>query len=123
MPENKIKSKAATKRKSSNPKALKASTPAEVVDALTGTLQLIERVRCLMRAPDVEAKTLERLMARESRLLGLQGQLEQKAEYLKDRIVGAHPDWVRTRTALLGALQPYPEAADAVIEALKDLGV
>lgn len=112
-------------KKTTKTKKKRAPKPelAETQDALTGVLTLLMAVRTLMKDESVEPKTVEKLMARESRLLGLQGQLEAKQEFLKDRIIGSHPDWTRTKTALLDALQPFPEASKAVINALQNLGV
>jgi transcriptional regulator with XRE-family HTH domain len=62
-----------------------------------------------------EAKARDTL----SKLLALRARLERDRDLLEDRVVREHPEWVRTKAAILEALRPYPEAAQAVAEALR----
>ena len=59
----------------------------------------------------------------------LQGQIELLAELLGEldertqvNVLVASPEWLALRLAILRALEPYPQARLAVVEALKDVG-
>lgn len=64
---------------------------------------------------DAAAAKLRDTMAK---LLALRSRLERDREMTEDRAVRSHPEWARTRAAILRALEAHPEAAAAVAEAL-----
>jgi transcriptional regulator with XRE-family HTH domain len=53
-----------------------------------------------------------------AKLLALRARLERDRDLLEDRFVREHPAWTRTRSAIVEALRPYPDAADAVVKVL-----
>jgi transcriptional regulator with XRE-family HTH domain len=65
---------------------------------------------------DAAASKLRDTMAK---LLALRARMETNQEMLEDRVVREHPEWKRTKAAILRALKKYPEAAAAVAEAIK----
>ena len=60
-----------------------------------------------------------KLRGEESRVLGLVAKLQQAEELSEDRYVREHAAWLELKRAILAALAPYPEASQAVLEAIK----
>lgn len=60
-----------------------------------------------------------RLTDAETRLLALRARLESAAELAEDRYVYQHPGWQKLKRAIVGALEPFPEAAQAVLIAIR----
>lgn len=60
-----------------------------------------------------------RLTDAETRLLALRARLEAAEELAEDRYVYQHPAWQKLRRVIIGALERFPEAAQAVISAIK----
>jgi transcriptional regulator with XRE-family HTH domain len=60
-----------------------------------------------------------KLLDTSAKLLALRNRLERDRELQEDRIVREHPAWLRIKAAMLKALEPYPEAAAAIAEAIE----
>lgn len=60
-----------------------------------------------------------RLTDAETRLLALRARLEAAQELAEDRYVHQHPGWQKLKRCIIGALEPFPEAAQAVLTALR----
>jgi hypothetical protein len=56
-----------------------------------------------------------RLAGAEAQILALRAKLEQAAELAESRYVVQHPAWLRLRRAIVVALEPFPDAAKAVV--------
>jgi len=56
-----------------------------------------------------------------AKLLALKARLERDRELVEDRVVRDHPAWLRIKNAICAALEPWPDAAQAVAEALREL--
>lgn len=63
-----------------------------------------------------------KVRADETRTLALIAKLEGAEELSEARYVKSHPEWKRLRKAIMGALEPYPDAALAVLEAIEGVG-
>jgi len=55
-----------------------------------------------------------------AKVLALQSRLERDQELREDRYVREHPSWVALKSKLVNALEPYPQAAKAVLLVLSD---
>ncbi len=53
-------------------------------------------------------------------LAKIQGQIqEQNINIYQQNIIINHPEWIELRTLILTALEPYPEAREAVVSAIR----
>lgn len=108
-------------------KMVKAAEAAEVVEAGT----LLDRLKALNR--ETAAILKEARGRNDDRALRAIARAEKQLE-LEARLLGelnegvrvsltTSPDWLATRSAILRAIDPYPEARRAVLEALDGLSV
>lgn len=81
--------------------------------------QLLDNLRAYAGSGNFLPSELARLRDSEAKLIALRARLEREGELLEDRVVREHPAWRRIRSALLVALEPYPDAMRAVIDALQ----
>jgi hypothetical protein len=88
-------------------------------DTLTITKDQIDAVLSELEGQTMTETASARLRDTMSKLLALRSRLERDRDLLEDRVVREHPEWLRTKAAILKALKPYPDAAKAVAEALK----
>lgn len=88
---------------------------------LETTLWMIGELRSQLEEEDLPPSERRGLTDNMTKLLALRGRLEEKGELLESRIVLEHPTWKRIEGALVEALRPFPEAAEAVAAALGDL--
>ena len=79
--------------------------------------QLLE-VREALQAPGLADAARIKLLDTSAKLLALRSRLERERELQEDRIVREHPEWMRIKTVTIRALEPFPEAAAAIAEAL-----
>ena len=96
--------------------------PSAPAQAKRGALS-VDRVELKHADPrELLLKAAHRLEA-ELQLVGrLVGQLSDPAPVSQTvNVLVASPEWVATRTAILNALAPYPEARAAVVEALANV--
>lgn len=70
--------------------------------------------------PNLTAPSLSKLRRERVQVLNLISRLEKENELLEDRVVDQHPRWLALKGAILRALKPYPEAAEAVLRELAD---
>lgn len=87
-------------------------------DVLAITKQQLLEVRQALQVKDLAPPAASKLRDTSAKLLALRSRLELARELQEDRIVREHPEWQRTKAAILKALEDYPEAAAAVAEAL-----
>jgi transcriptional regulator with XRE-family HTH domain len=87
-------------------------------DTLDITKQQVLEIRRSLVENGLAAETRAKLRAELGKLLALRARLELAQELREDRMVREHPEWARVKAAILKALEPYPEAAAAVAEAL-----
>jgi len=93
--------------------------PAQRPDGtLTITRAQIDDVLAALKSPELTDSASAKLRDTLSKLLALRARLERDRDLLEDRVVREHPEWLRMRAAILAALEPYPEAAAVVAEAL-----
>jgi transcriptional regulator with XRE-family HTH domain len=79
--------------------------------------QLLD-VREALQNPTLADSAQRTLLDTSAKLLALRSRLERDRELQEDRIVREHPEWKRLKAAMLKALEPYPEAAAAILEAI-----
>jgi transcriptional regulator with XRE-family HTH domain len=89
---------------------------------LHDVLALIAGLKQELRARDISATVRRGINADLTRLLSLRARLEKEETLLEERIVLEHPFYRRIRSAIVGALAPYPDAARAVVRALEAEG-
>lgn len=94
------------------------ATPS-TLDSLRALLVVIQRSAA---RPNLATAERMKLADSEARILIQIAKLEERAELLEDRIVTGHPFWRRLRGLIADALDPYPDAARAVIAALEGAG-
>lgn len=92
-----------------------ASTLDEV-EVQLGILRELQRNESLLPSERV------RLADSVGKLLAIRARLERDQELLEERIVLEHPFWGRLKSTIVRALEPYPEAARAVADALGAAG-
>lgn len=66
------------------------------------------------------ASARSKVRADEMRAITLIAKLEEREELSEARYVDKHPRWVELRARILAALEPFPEAAKAVLDAISD---
>ena len=79
---------------------------------------LLESIKRDRVQPDLLPGERVKLAAAEARILKLRASLEQAAEFSEARYVLSHPSWLALRRELVAALEPYPAAAKAVLDAI-----
>jgi hypothetical protein len=84
---------------------------------------VLEGIRVQRRRADLLNSERVKLADTETRLLALRARLEDEAERREGRFVREHPEWRKLRDAIIAALEPYPAALAAVVQALTGGGV
>jgi transcriptional regulator with XRE-family HTH domain len=105
------------KSQSSTPTAKPNNDDSDETLAITN-----ERINCIRKSLKDEKLTDAAASKKEdtlAKLLALRARLERDQEMLEDRAVREHPEWKRTKAAILRALKKHPEAAADVAEAIK----
>lgn len=100
------------------------SSPGEEVapgTSLQECLELLAAIRKDRHQPNLLPGERSKLIDAEARILKLRSDLEMRAELSEDRYVREHPAWLRLRNVIADALDPYPDAARAVADALERL--
>ena len=87
-------------------------------EACRDLLEMIQRTR---REPDLTQSERINLYKAETRILTLQAELEQVAELSDPQSIARHPEFIRMTTIILRALQPHPDAAQAVRAAIDNV--
>ena len=85
---------------------------------LEGCLALLTVIQRNRAQPGLMPSELVKLAFAEARILQLRALLEQAAELAESRYVVGHPSWLRLRRAIVVALEPYPQAAQAVLDVI-----
>lgn len=103
----------------------KAPRRAEQPPAAPSTLQDVETLLGSVKTALANDKLLSservRLTDSQTRLLSLKHKLERDQETQEDSLVRFNPHWLRIRTVLTETLAPFPDAARAVADKLKEL--
>ncbi len=111
--------KARKPHKPSGPRRPSASSPKlEGLTTIQGCRQLLSDIRFDLDQPNLTSPTISKLRRDRVAVLNLLSRLEKEGELLEDRVVDGHPRWIELKRKVLSALEPYPEAAQAVVEAL-----
>lgn len=96
---------------------------AKIVTTLDEAQEQFEILRELQEDPDLMSSEKVRLADSIGKILAIKARLERDKELLEDRIVREHPMWaVRIKPTILAALKPYPDAMQAVADALAEIG-
>jgi len=103
----------------STPKKKKKSLSRGDAATLEITKEQIDNILTSLEDTSLTDSAVAKLRDTLSKLLALRARLERDQELLEDRIVREHPEWVRLKSRILAALEPYPEAAAAVVEAMR----
>ena len=90
--------------------------------SLQSCMELLAALRHDRAQPNLTPAARVKLSDAEARILALRARLEAAQELAEDRYVRQHPAWIKTKRAILAALEPYPEAAAAVVTALRGIG-
>lgn len=90
--------------------------------SLQSCLELLAVLRRDRAQPNLTPANRVKLADAEARILALRARLEAAQELAEDRYVRQHPGWLKCKRAILSALEPYPEAAAAVLTALRGVG-
>ncbi len=98
---------------------LTAAGPGTDDDTLTITKVQIDAILDGLKDKTLTNAAAAKLRDTMAKLLALRARMERDQEMLEDRAVREHPEWTRTKAAILRALGPYPEAAEAVAKALE----
>jgi hypothetical protein len=93
-----------------------AAAPSTLRDCLT----LLAAVQAERAKPTLTPAERVKLSDTEARILALRHRLETKAEMIEDRIVREHPMWQRMKKTIVRALVKYPDAARAVVAAIRE---
>ena len=111
------------------PRAGRPRSPPPSRRSSPGPLSTLDAVRRLvadidhrLADPDLSEAAWLKLTEAKMKSLAIQARLERDEEFLEDRIVHEHPAWHRLRAAMLAALEPYPDAARAMAEAITEAG-
>lgn len=100
----------------------KLASRAKGSDTLTITNAQIEDILEALDDPNLTDSAQSKLRDTLSKALALRARLERDRELLEDRIIRDHPGWLKLKTNILKALESYPAAAKAVIEAIGGSG-
>lgn len=93
---------------------------ADDLDEIDHLRDLLRDLRRLRRDTGLTATARARVASEESKTIGRLEALRARRELLEDRVVREHPAWHRLRDAILRALEPFPEASQAVIAAIDE---
>jgi len=88
-------------------------------DTLEITKRQIDSILAALKDEALTDGAAAKLRDTLAKLLALRARLERDQEMAEDRAVREHPAWAALKAAILRALEPYPEAAAAVAEALE----
>ncbi len=69
---------------------------------------------------ELDVASRSKLRGDETRAIGMLAKIEKEMELREARYVYEHPAWLGLRVVILRALKPYPEASQAVLDALVD---
>jgi len=94
---------------------------ADDVDALAEANEQIRYLRKAKARPGILARERSQIHADLHRAIKLKANLERERAMLEDVTVRNHPKWKQLRLAILTALRPYPVAARAVEQAIRDV--
>lgn len=90
-------------------------------DTLTIAKAQIDAILQLLEDKGLTDGAAAKLRDTLAKLLALRARLERDRDLQEDRLVREHPEWARTKAAILRALKQYPKAAAAVAAALEPL--
>lgn len=93
----------------------------EDLDTLALAVADLREVRRELRRGDLTQAQRAKLRDSSQKLLALKYRLERDRELVEDRVVRGHPAWARIKDVMAAALEPYPDAAVAVAEALEEV--
>lgn len=96
-----------------------ADPNAPIPSSLEACLSLLSQIQRDRVTPNLLPAERVKLADAEARILKLRADLERSAEFSEDRYVRDHPAWLRVRREIAHALEPFPEAARAVADALE----
>lgn len=99
--------------------AMRAGTD---LDTLELTNLALASIRATLARGNLSEAASARTQDSLTKLLSLRARLERDQELLDDRIVRDHPQWARIKEAIRNAVEPFPDAARAIHEALEKLG-
>lgn len=88
-------------------------------DTLTITKGQISAILTTLRNDSLTDGAAAKLRDTLSKLLALRTRIERDRDLQEDRVVRDHPEWTRIKAAILEALKPYPDAAEAVAKVLR----
>jgi transcriptional regulator with XRE-family HTH domain len=95
-----------------------SAAPAGAPSTLEDCLALLAVIRGERQQRGLLASERVKLATAETQILSLRSRLEQAAEFAEARYVLEHPAWIRLRRVIVQALEPYPDAAKAVRDAI-----
>lgn len=94
--------------------------PPKNASTLDNALHSLACLRHDLKHRPMTAAARSKVRADEIRAINLIAKLEEREELSESKYVDKHPRWIELRTRILAALEPYPEAAQAVIDALSE---
>lgn len=90
-------------------------------DTRTGIEQLLRSLRAARNNPEILPNDRVKLATAETRAFTILEKMDKDNAMSEDRIIKNHPKWLKMRKTIGEALTPFPDAAKAVITALKAL--
>lgn len=121
-PESEAPTAAAEETSSSTAAAAAVVLPPDGSDTLELTNLALASIRATLARGNLSEAASARTQDSLTKLLSLRARLERDQELLDDRIVRDHPQWARIKEAIRNAVEPFPDAARAIHEALEKLG-
>lgn len=110
--ESKVESKTESKAEST------LSSQVSKSDTLSITKAQIDEIVESLNDNNLTNTARSKLRDTLTKLLALQGRLERDQELREDRYVREHPRWLALKKRIVSALEPYPQAAKAVLAAI-----
>lgn len=89
-----------------------------VTDTLGITKAQVQAIVESLDNPGLTDASKAKLRDTLAKVLALQSRLERDQELREDRYVREHPRWVALKQRIVRALEPYPQATKAVLEAI-----
>jgi hypothetical protein len=100
-----------------------STNPDKLPEERAGIEQLLRRLRSAQVQSDLLPGDRVKLATAEQRAWGQLVKMNKESEMSEDRIIRNHPKWRAIKQIFANALLPYPEAARAVLKALREAGV
>ena len=96
-----------------------AARAIDIVEQLRAINEVCRRILDEAHNPRLALQAVDRIARQIELQAKLLGELQQRQVTMN--VLIASPEWIRTRQAIVRALQPFPEAAQAVAEELRRL--